>query len=97
MIGPPSATGDIWRLGASVLRLRYAPRRVDCPACCGVVTEKVPWARHGSRFTRDFEELVAYLARSLDKTAVSERVPDERLSGLEVIGTDEFSYPKRHR
>jgi len=37
-----------------------------------VVVEKVPWAPHKSRFTRDFEELVAYLAQVSDKTRVTE-------------------------
>ena len=62
----------LWRhlnLGQVRIWLRYAPRRVSCSRC-GVVGEKVPWAEHGSRFTKDFEELVAYLARATDKTAV---------------------------
>lgn len=60
-----------WRhlsLGRCQLWLQYAPRRVTC---CGVVTEQVPWARPGSRFTEDFEELVAYLAQITDKTQVT--------------------------
>jgi transposase len=44
--------------------------RLDCPVH-GVVTEAVPWAQTGSRFTRDFEDLVAWLAREMNKTAVS--------------------------
>jgi transposase len=32
----------------------------------------VPWADHGSRFTRDFEQQVAWLAQRSDLTAVSE-------------------------
>ena len=62
-----------WRhlgLGASRLYLCYAPRRVEC-AACGVKTEQVPWAESGSRFTRDFEEMVAYLTRVTDKTQVT--------------------------
>jgi transposase len=35
-----------------------------------VVTEAVPWAEHDSRFTRDFEDLVAWLTREMNKTAV---------------------------
>ena len=61
-----------WRhlaLGRTVFWLRYAPRRVDCGSC-GVVGEAVPWARHLSRFTRDLEEMAAYLAQRMDKTAV---------------------------
>ncbi|MHB1845589.1 MAG: helix-turn-helix domain-containing protein [Deltaproteobacteria bacterium] len=36
----------------------------------GVVTERVSWAEHDSRFTRDFEDLVAWVAREMNKTAV---------------------------
>jgi transposase len=32
----------------------------------------VPWARHGSRFTRSFEDQVAWLAVNTSKTAVAE-------------------------
>ena len=63
-----------WRhLGMGRLRisLEYAPRRVECPRC-GVRSEQVPWAVHGSRFTGDFEELVAYLAQVTDQTRVTE-------------------------
>jgi transposase len=49
--------------------LRYAIRRVRC-GCCGVRTEAVPWAVAGSRFTRDFEQQVAWLAQRCDLTAV---------------------------
>jgi transposase len=37
-----------------------------------VRSEQVPWAAHGSRFTWDFEELVAYLAQVTDQTRVTE-------------------------
>ena len=63
-----------WRhLGIGRLRiwLEYAPRRVRCRRC-GVRSEQVPWAAHGSRFTKDFEELVAYLAQVTDQTRVTE-------------------------
>lgn len=62
-----------WRhlgLGEIRLSLCYAPRRVACPAC-GIRTEQIPWAEAGSRFTRDFEEMVAYLTRVTDKTQVT--------------------------
>ncbi len=52
------------------ISLTYAPRRVDCPKC-GVRTEHIPWARHASRFTSDFEEMVAYFAQITDKTKVT--------------------------
>ncbi len=38
------------------------------------MTEEVPWAAAESRFTWDFEELVAYLAQITDKTAVTNMV-----------------------
>lgn len=44
--------------------------RVKCPEH-GVVTASVPWARHASRFTKEFEELTAWLAMNCTKTAVS--------------------------
>lgn len=62
-----------WRslnFGATRVWLEYAPRRVECKRC-GVVTEEVPWARLSSHFTRDFEEMTAYLAQTTDKTTVS--------------------------
>jgi len=62
-----------WRhLSLGKMRIFYEAevRRVAC-AACGVKTEAVPWARHGSGFTRDLEELVAYLAQVTDKTAVT--------------------------
>ena len=62
-----------WRhlgIGALKIWLRYAPRRVRCPRC-GIRTERVPWSAPGSRFTHDFEEFAAYLARATDQTAVT--------------------------
>ena len=38
----------------------------------GVHTEEVPWARHGSGFTKEFEDSVAWMAISLTKKDVSE-------------------------
>lgn len=63
-----------WRhlgLGRLRVELSYTPRRVDCQGCGGVRVEAVPWAPHGSGFTHDFEELVAYLAQVTDKTQVT--------------------------
>lgn len=36
----------------------------------GVVACQVPWARHGSRFTRDFEDTVGWLACATSKSAI---------------------------
>ncbi|WP_318643748.1 helix-turn-helix domain-containing protein [Bifidobacterium platyrrhinorum] len=44
--------------------------RVDCPEC-GVVVAQVPWARPGSRFTRDFETECAWLMTVADQKTVS--------------------------
>lgn len=47
-------------------------RRLHCRACDAVVTEDVPWARHGSDFTKPFEDAVALLAQQTNRTAVAE-------------------------
>ena len=44
--------------------------RVNCKKH-GVVTAAVPWARHNSRFTREFEQMTAWLAMNCTKVAVS--------------------------
>lgn len=62
-----------WRhldLAGMRLELRYQLRRVDCPRC-GVVVELVPWAEPASWFTRDFEDMAAYLAQHSAKTVVA--------------------------
>jgi transposase len=61
-----------WRhldLGAQRCYLVCALRRVKCPDC-GVRVEAVPWAR-GARFTRDFEDVVAYLAQQMAKDPIA--------------------------
>lgn len=64
-----------WRgldLGATKLILRAEIRRLSCCRRCGRVrTEDVLWARPGARFTRDFEDVVAWLAGRMDKTAIT--------------------------
>ncbi|MEX2394701.1 MAG: helix-turn-helix domain-containing protein, partial [Actinomycetota bacterium] len=62
-----------WRhldLGACRLFLEAEVRRLSCPTCC-VRTEDVAWARPRARHTRDFEDVVSWLARRTDKTTVS--------------------------
>jgi transposase len=44
-------------------------RRLCCPTH-GVRTEAVPFARPETGFTRDFDDLVAWLATKMDKTAI---------------------------
>jgi hypothetical protein len=63
---------SVWRhldLGHWRLDVRADLRRLRCPDH-GVRTEGVPFARAGSRFTRDFEDLTAWLATTMDKTAL---------------------------
>ena len=51
--------------------LEYAVRRFACPGCRRVVSEAVPWARPGARFTRAFEQLVAWLAQQSAFSVIS--------------------------
>ncbi len=57
------------RLSARRLVIKAQLRRLDCPDH-GVRVEGVDFARPGARFTRDFEQLVAWCATKMDKTAV---------------------------
>jgi transposase len=62
-----------WRaldLGTTFCLLEADASRVRCRRH-GVVVAAVPWARHGSRFTRSFEDQVAWLAVNTSKTAVA--------------------------
>src|SRR5208337_4529446 len=56
-----------WRdlaMRKSLLKLRYCPRRVDCPRC-GVRVEDFPWAEPWARVTRSLGRAVAVLARAM--------------------------------
>jgi transposase len=62
-----------WRhldLGVWHVELRATLRRLRCPTH-GVVVEGVPFARPGAKLTRDFDDLLAWLATRMDKTAIS--------------------------
>ena len=62
-----------WRhldLARCRLWLVYEIRRLDCPDC-GIRTEELPWARPGARHTRDFEDMVLWLAQRTDRTSVA--------------------------
>jgi transposase len=66
------AVDSRWRgldLGRRKVSVRATLRRLRCPSH-GVLTEGVPFARAGSRFTGDFEDLVGYLATKTDKTTI---------------------------
>ena len=63
-----------WRaldLGTTFAFVEAEAPRVACRRH-GVVVCAVPWARHDSRFTRAFEDQVAWLAVNTSKTAVAE-------------------------
>jgi transposase len=55
----------VWRV-----TVRATLRRLRCRPCRRVVVEAVEFARHGARFTRDVDDLVAWLATRMDKTAI---------------------------
>jgi transposase len=85
----------LWRhldLGPWEVYLRGEIRRLECRRCDAVVTESVPWAEHGSSFTRDFENVVAYLAQQTHKTAVC------RLMGIAwpTVGNIIARFVRRH-
>ena len=61
-----------WRaldLGSTKAFVEAAAPRVRCRVH-GVVVARVAWARHGSWFTREFEDQVAWLATQCSKSAV---------------------------
>src|SRR5438128_8241265 len=61
-----------WRaldLGATKAFVEAEAPRVACRRH-GVVVARVPWARHGSWFTCEFEQQVAWLATQCSKQAV---------------------------
>jgi transposase len=63
-----------WRhldLGASRCIIESELRRLRCPDCRTVRLEPVPWARPGAAHTRDFEDVVAWLAQQMAKTPIA--------------------------
>jgi transposase len=64
-----------WRhldMGATRLWLEADIARIVCRRCNAVRTVQVPWARPGARHTRDFEQMVGWLAQRMDKTAIAQ-------------------------
>ncbi|MEZ4328278.1 MAG: ISL3 family transposase [Polyangiales bacterium] len=62
-----------WRghdFGLATVTLEADAPRVHCPEH-GIHVAHVPWARPGSRFTRPFEDQVAWFATKTDKTTVA--------------------------
>jgi transposase len=91
-----------WRhldLGSTRCFIECELRRVWCPDC-GAQFEAVGWARPGSRYTRDFEDVTAWLAQQMAKTPIAgllrvawdtvgrivERVVSERLDERRLDG-----------
>ncbi len=63
-----------WRhldLGANRCVIECELRRLRCPDCRTVRPEPVPWARPGSPYTRDFEDVAAWLAQQMAKTPIA--------------------------
>jgi len=59
-----------WRhldLGGSRLWLQAEVRRLQCRRCRRARTEQVPWARPRARHSRDFQDVVAWLAQRTDR------------------------------
>ena len=63
----------LWRttdIGLHKAEICAESYRVSCPEH-GVVVASVPWARHNSRYTYDFEQTASWLAMNCSKAAVS--------------------------
>ncbi len=63
---------SVWRhldLGVWRIELRASLRRLRCPVH-QVVTEAVPFALAGANLTRDFDDLIAWLAIKMEKTSI---------------------------
>ena len=63
-----------WRcpdMGSVKVYVRASIQRVNCPEH-GVHTQHCSWARHKSRFTRCFEDTVAWLSLKMSRKAVTE-------------------------
>ena len=76
-----------WRhldLGAAKLWLEGEIRRLHCRRCDRVRTEAVDWARPAARLSRDFEDVVAWLAQHTDKTTITSllRTSWETVAGI---------------
>ncbi|MGC1909058.1 MAG: ISL3 family transposase [Candidatus Dormiibacterota bacterium] len=95
-----------WRaldLGTAVTELEADSPRVSCPEH-GVVVTWVPWARHGSRFTRAFEEQAAWLTAHAAQSTVATLLRVTRRSMARIVtrvvaaaeaGRDPFAHLER--
>lgn len=63
-----------WRhldLGASRCVIECELRRLDCRGCGKLALEPVSWARPSAPYTRDFEDVVAWLCQQMAKTQIT--------------------------
>lgn len=64
---------SFWRapnLNGVPVYIGYRPRRIQCPEH-GVLTEYIPWADGGGRFTEDFNNEVAWMVCRMPKTSIA--------------------------
>jgi transposase len=75
-----------WRhldLGSTRCVIECELRLLRCPDCRVVRAEPVPWARPGAHHTRDFEDVIAWLAQQMAKTPITKLM---RI-GWDTVGT----------
>ena len=77
------------------LKLRYCPRRVECPRC-GVRVEEFPWAEPWARVTTALSHAVAVLARELSWQGTA-REYGLNWKSVATIGKRAVQYGLQHR
>jgi transposase len=77
------------------LKLRYRPRRVDCPRC-GVRVEDFPWAEPWARVTTALANAVAVLARELSWQGTARQYALNWKSVATIVKRA-VDYGRRHR
>lgn len=78
-----------WRaldLGTTMAFVEAEAPRVSCRRH-GVVVARVPWARHDSRFTKDFEDQCAWMAVHISKTTLADLLRVAWRSVARIIGS----------
>lgn len=64
----------VWRAldcAGAIIEIEAENYRIDCSQH-GVLTAAVPWAYHGSSFTKTFERTVAWLSKEISRSAIAE-------------------------
>ena len=91
----PTNTTRLWRApdwGAVLVEVEGFTHRINCPEH-GIVTAEVPWAYHGSHFTKDFD-MNGRLASRLPSSKRHLRVHADRLGNRRKV---RFQSPQCHR